>query len=57
MNHRKEAVELLQHYFALAMGRRSAADLCADYRSEIEQIVDSIIKAAREASYPDGRNR
>ena len=45
---RKKAVDILQHYFAVAMGKRSAAELSADSRSEIEDAVDCIIGAARE---------
>jgi hypothetical protein len=43
---RDKAVELLQHYFALAMGKRSAAELNSDYQTEITEIVDAIIDAA-----------
>jgi len=38
---RNNAVELLQHYLGLGMGK-----LDADNAIEIEQIVDSIIEAA-----------
>jgi hypothetical protein len=43
---RDQAIELLQHYFALAMGHRRAADLPLDYRTEIAEIVGRIIAAA-----------
>jgi hypothetical protein len=45
---RNKAVDILQHYFAVAMGKRSAAELSADSRSEIEDAVDCIIDATRE---------
>lgn len=43
---REEAIALLQHYFALAMGERSAAELNGYSSVEIASIVDLIIKAA-----------
>lgn len=46
---RNDAVELLLHYFALAMGKKSSRELSQDARVEIASIVDSIIDAARNA--------
>lgn len=48
MRHRDEAVGLLQHYFALAMGKRSKDELSSDARIEIAEVVDHIIAAAKE---------
>lgn len=42
----RDAVALLQHYFALAMGKRSARDLSSDARTEIAEIVHRIVDAA-----------
>jgi hypothetical protein len=49
MSKRDEAAQLLQHYVALCMGKRSARELEPDYRVELEQFVDCIIAAARES--------
>jgi hypothetical protein len=46
---RDEAVDLLQHYFAIAMGKKSSAELDGDERVEIASIVDLTIAAARES--------
>ena len=45
---RNKAVQLLQHYFVRAMGCGDANSMTSDARSEIEEIVDCIIDAARE---------
>jgi hypothetical protein len=48
MSHRDNAVELLQHFFALALGKRSVRELPAEYSIEIAEIVDEILLAAKE---------
>lgn len=50
MTNRDKAVELLQHYFAIAMAKEPGDRLSADNLSEIEEIVDCIIRAAKNSS-------